>query len=143
MNAPLKPSPIYELAPLEARLTGFDAHGQARIVLDGHTLPARGLCPLSPADIGAQVLVVRTASQPDLPIILGTIQDRPLNNPQSLDVAIDGRSIRIEASESLELKCGQARIQLSADGRIRIRGGYILNHASGIQRIRGAAVQIN
>jgi hypothetical protein len=51
--------------------------------------------------------------------------------------------IVIEAGEELELRCGEAAIVLTADGRILQRGTYISSHASATQRIRGGSVQIN
>lgn len=51
--------------------------------------------------------------------------------------------IVIEAGQELELRCGDAAIILTADGRILQRGTYISSHASATQRILGGSVQIN
>ena len=49
----------------------------------------------------------------------------------------------IEAAEELELRCGEACIVLTADGRIQLRGTYITSHASATQRIVGGSVHVN
>jgi ketosteroid isomerase-like protein len=59
------------------------------------------------------------------------------------EVLVDRQRIVIEAGEELELRCGEAAIILTADGRILQRGTYISSDASATQRIRGGSVQIN
>lgn len=59
------------------------------------------------------------------------------------EAVIDEQRILIEADQEIELRCGEAAIILTADGRILLRGSYISSHASATQRIRGGAVQIN
>ena len=49
----------------------------------------------------------------------------------------------IGATQQLTLHCGEASITLTADGQILLRGEYISSHATGTQRIKGAAVRIN
>ena len=47
------------------------------------------------------------------------------------------------ATESLELKCGDASIDLRADGKVMVRGEDVLLRAKGTQRIRAGTVSIN
>ena len=47
------------------------------------------------------------------------------------------------ATESLELKCGEASIDLRADGKVMVRGEDVLLRAKGTQRIRAGTVSIN
>jgi len=49
----------------------------------------------------------------------------------------------IEASEVLTLKCGEASIDLRADGKVMVRGEDVLLRAKGTQRIRAGTVSIN
>ena len=49
----------------------------------------------------------------------------------------------LQASESLSLTCGQASIELRADGKVLIRGDDVLLRAKGTQRIRAGTVSIN
>jgi hypothetical protein len=41
------------------------------------------------------------------------------------------------------LRCGEASISLSRDGKVVIRGRHIVSHASGVNRIRGGSVELN
>lgn len=51
--------------------------------------------------------------------------------------------IQLEATERLSLRCGEASVDLTADGWVELRGEEIDSHAEGVQRIRGAQVRIN
>ena len=52
-------------------------------------------------------------------------------------------NVTIEATESLTLKCGEASIDLRADGKVMVRGEDVLLRAKGTQRIRAGTVSIN
>ena len=54
-----------------------------------------------------------------------------------------GRHVTVEATESLTLKCGEASIDLRADGKVMVRGEDVLLRAKGTQRIRAGTVSIN
>ncbi|WP_338848508.1 DUF6484 domain-containing protein [Massilia sp. W12] len=56
---------------------------------------------------------------------------------------IDKRQITMQAGEELSLRCGDAAIILTSDGRILLRGVYISSQASATQRLLGGSVQIN
>lgn len=62
---------------------------------------------------------------------------------EGLVIVVDGHREVIEAAEELELRCGEACIVLTADGRIQLRGTYITSHASATQRIVGGSVHVN
>lgn len=49
----------------------------------------------------------------------------------------------IEATESLTLKCGEAQVDLRADGKVMVKGEDVLIRAKGTQRIRAGNVAIN
>lgn len=51
--------------------------------------------------------------------------------------------LTLEASESLTLKCGEASVDLRADGKVMVRGEDVLLRAKGTQRIRAGTVSIN
>jgi hypothetical protein len=51
--------------------------------------------------------------------------------------------VSIEASESLILKCGDASVELRADGKAMVKGDDVLIRAKGTQRIRAGTVSIN
>jgi hypothetical protein len=55
----------------------------------------------------------------------------------------DGQRHVVEAAQEIELRCGEAAIVLTADGRIQLRGTYITSHASATQRLVGGSVHVN
>lgn len=61
----------------------------------------------------------------------------------SEDVVIDGKRLVLEGKEEIMLKCGEASITLTKAGKILIRGKYLLNRSTGVNRIMGGSVQVN
>jgi hypothetical protein len=59
------------------------------------------------------------------------------------EVTIDGETVMFNAKEQIVLRCGKASITLTKAGKVLIRGAYLLNRSSGVNRIKGASVQIN
>lgn len=59
------------------------------------------------------------------------------------DAMVDNKRIVLEGKEEIVLKCGEASITLTKEGKILIRGKYILNRSSGVNRIMGGSVQVN
>ena len=59
------------------------------------------------------------------------------------DVLIDGKRITFEAKEQIVLRCGESSITLTKAGKILIRGKYLLNRSTGVNRIMGGSVQVN
>jgi len=54
-----------------------------------------------------------------------------------------GERIDLKAENQITLKCGKASITLTNAGKVIIRGTYLLNRSSGVNRIKGGSVQIN
>jgi len=112
-------------------------------------VPAASLTPIGAEHIGRKVALGFEGGNPRRPVILGLmfepaqwVASAP-SEAVSLDVVREnGRSI-VTAEDELELRCGEARILLRADGRIYLRGNYITSHAEVGQRIRGGSVQLN
>lgn len=59
------------------------------------------------------------------------------------DVSLDGKRVVLEGKEEIVLKCGDASITLTKAGKILIRGKYLLNRSTGVNRILGGSVQVN
>jgi len=59
------------------------------------------------------------------------------------NVLVDGKKITFEGQDEIVLKCGESSITLTKSGKILIRGKYLLNRASGVNRIMGGSVQVN
>lgn len=62
---------------------------------------------------------------------------------KSEDAYLDGKRVVLEGKEEIVLKCGDASITLTKAGKILIRGKYLLNRSSGVNRIMGGSVQVN
>ncbi|MCF6324603.1 MAG: phage baseplate assembly protein V [Gammaproteobacteria bacterium] len=59
------------------------------------------------------------------------------------DVEINGKRMVFEAQEEMVFKCGESSITLTKSGKVLIRGKYLLNRSSGVNRIMGGSVQVN
>lgn len=84
----------------------------------------------------------------DLEVARETDNDDVLNDAEEPlhafeDVTIDGKKVHIEAQEEIVFKCGDSSITMTRAGKITIRGKYILNRSSGVNRILGGSVQVN
>jgi hypothetical protein len=117
-----------------------------------NSIPARTLAPVEAARIGEAVALGFESGDPLRPLILGfmlapaappalpVIQHEPA---PAMDALIDGERVVLYAEQEIELRCGDAALILSADGRIQLRGTYITSHASATQRILGGSVNVN
>jgi len=105
------------------------------------------------ATANQEVLLLFENNDPHRPIIIDLLHsmiddiaessalDLEMQAPQ--DVSIDGKTITFDAKEQIVLRCGKASITLTKAGKILIRGAYLLNRSSGVNRIKGGSVQIN
>jgi hypothetical protein len=59
------------------------------------------------------------------------------------DLVVDGKKIVITAATEIELRCGDAFIRLTRDGKVIIRGTNVSSRATAQNRIRGGSVHIN
>ena len=122
-------------------LMGFGA-GVPLVVFAGNAreaaVPARSLVALGSDAVGAQVALLFEDGSPARPLIVGRIVD-PARRP----AGVGDERVEIGSDERIELRCGAASIVLDSDGRITIRGRTVTSQASGINRMRGAAVHLN
>jgi hypothetical protein len=152
---------------------GIDTQGQALVDFQENqtTEPAIALSTveLSKHKIGRQVALLFANGNPKKPVIMGlihspldamidsfevtpvenhtttdnTVEKSNLLNSKVEDVLVDGKRVVIEAQEEIVFKCGDASITLTKAGKILIRGKYLLNRSSGVNRIMGGSVQVN
>lgn len=72
------------------------------------------------------------------------MQKQTENIPQDDNlIYVDGKHVHIEGAEEVTFKCGKASITLTKSGKILIRGTYLLNRSTGVNRIMGGSVQVN
>lgn len=59
------------------------------------------------------------------------------------ELIVDGKRVVIQGEEEVVFRCGESSITLTKQGKIVIRGKYLVNRASSVNRILGGSVQIN
>lgn len=131
-------------------LLGFD-QSKPLVVFPGNpeetALPARSLTELSSDMIGSEVALLFENADPSKPLIVGRIvtpaKRQKIEPAPDMRVIRDGETVKITASERLELRCGKSVIVLDKDGHLTIRGTYLVSHASASNRIRGGSVNLN
>ena len=133
---------------------------------------AQATVSITAKDVGRQVALMFVNGQPDKPLVIGFIYsplDEIINNYAPYDeknhvdklvfddnptqqapikktsqtIKVDGKRVVIEGDEEVVLQCGEASITLTKAGKVMIRGKYILNRSSGVNRILGGSVQVN
>jgi hypothetical protein len=90
---------------------------------------------------GAKVLLVFEQGDPARPIVLGVIQDRVRTKGRQLN--LKASKIVIEAEEGISLQCGEARVEASRDGKLRLGGKDIVSRASRTNKVQGSSVRLN
>jgi hypothetical protein len=151
------PPPLEFSGALTGTLSGFARDGEALVDFLGNPTPgplrARACVLLRPSDIGKDAVIVFDGGNYQQPIVIGLVQPSRADTDitaggeiASTDlqhVELDGRRVELTAKETITLRCGEASITLSKDGKIVIRGSHVVSHASGVNRIRGGSVQLN
>ena len=121
--------------PIKARLTGTSANQLRSAALpDTYTL-----------------LLAFEENDPSRPIIVDVFCENlkvsvppiPVNRDEIDNVRIDGEIVTFDAKKEIVLRCGKSSITLTRAGKVLIRGAYLLNRSSGVNRIKGGSVQIN
>jgi hypothetical protein len=100
-----------------------------------------------------EVLLAFENNDPGLPIIIDSLHNDveqttgseafALQTEDLDEILVDGKRVTFDAKEEIVLRCGKASITLTRAGKVLIRGAYLLNRSSGVNRIKGASVQIN
>ena len=112
-------------------------------------IKARTTVAFKRSDIGKQVALLFESGDPNKPAIIGKIQmlapsvEEPKPVPDTVETTLDGERLTFTADREIVLRCGKASITLTRAGKIIVRGTYLLNRSSGVNRIKGASVQIN
>jgi len=88
-------------------------------------------------------LLQRPSDTPMLDLVLQAEDEAEGDDAPPPEVAVDGRRVVLEGHDEVVLRCGKASITLRRNGKIVIRGAYLVSRAEGTNRIRGGSVQIN
>ncbi|VUD66223.1 hypothetical protein TDB9533_03534 [Thalassocella blandensis] len=146
-----------------AVIHAVDALGQCSVLIDGadEPVPCIATFSLSASDVGRKVALMFVNADQSQPVAIGLIrsqldriielqqassgdeQEAVVQEASSKQLLVDGESIKIEGKEEIVLKCGDSSITLNKNGKITIRGKYLLNRSSGVNRIMGGSVQLN
>lgn len=153
-------------------LVGMNEQGQALVNyqenLSAKPVTAISTVALNQQQAGRQVALLFANGNLEKPVIMGLIHspldamienfevvadekeipekdqdNNKVTRPQVDDVYLDGKRVVLEAKEEIVFKCGDASITLTKAGKILIRGKYLLNRSSGVNRIMGGSVQVN
>lgn len=132
-------------------LIGFRNDGAVPLVIfpgqpHSAAVPARTTVDLHGSHIGRQVVLMFDGGDPMRPIVLGSIRGEgmtPAEQPGQVEVDVDGERLLLSAKEQLVLRCGKASITLTKSGKVLIQGAYVSSRSTGVNRIKGGAVQLN
>ena len=140
-------------SPAVGRLHGFDLLDQPLIsnlaACPNELVTARSTVPLRRAMIGRDVVLLFDGGEARAPIIMGVIEQQARQKESvtvsalGVMVEADGERHIIQAEREIVLRCGDASITLTRAGKVIIKGNYILSRASGYNKIKGAAIDIN
>jgi len=142
MHAPAKIAGVLvgrlvELEKSRGTLVDFPGNPSTRPVA------ALSILPLGRDTVGRQVVLMFEEGDPKRPVVMGLVEDRDAGVRQPVELMLDKTRLVFTAEEELVLRCGKASITLTRAGKVLIRGAYILNRSSGVNRIKGGSVQIN
>ncbi|WLQ17141.1 DUF6484 domain-containing protein [Hahella aquimaris] len=143
--------------PIIGKLVEVDAKGRAWIDFPGNSegaLLAKTTITLPPSQAvpGQQLLMLFEGGRKKSPVIIGVVGEALVPNESQTVVlpvgktdgaVIDGKKVRFDARDEIQLVCGKSSILLRADGKVVIKGKDILNRAMSSNKIKGANVAIN
>jgi len=127
---------------LTGRLAGFDGEGRALVEFPGNPaggpVTARTLVSLAADAAGADVALVFEGQDSSRPVVLGVLRERALAEAEPAQERVE-----IRAQREIVLRVGRSSITLTDDGKVLIRGAYVLSRSSGVNRIKGGSVHLN
>jgi hypothetical protein len=152
---PESPEPARINGVVIGTLTDPGDNGQTMVhfpgIPSGEPLEAISTEEMTNKNPGSEVALGFVEGNPTLPIILGLIQKTGVQEThsnekspdQNVNVRLDGETLTLNADQEIVLKCGKSSITLTRAGKIIVKGAYLSNHSTGVNRIKGGSVQIN
>ncbi|WLQ14330.1 DUF6484 domain-containing protein [Hahella aquimaris] len=143
-------------------VVAIDSHGMPLVAWNEETKqspqPALATIPVSEQDRGRQIALSFAQNANSQPIIIGFLFSQldnaiaytqtsspeiDITSPSPTKVRVNDKNLDIQADKSITIRCGKARITLTADGKILLQGEQVLSRARGAHRIRGGSIQLN
>jgi len=132
-------------------LTGYSEQGEPLVDFPGNPAgqpaPAFSTVPLEAAFAGRECVLAFEDGDAGRPILVGLTQPpiapERVDRREPVEMVVDGKRMVFTAEDEIVLRCGRASITLTRAGKVLIRGAYLLNRSSGVNRIKGGSVQIN
>ena len=121
--------------------------GRTLVAVGDHMIGQEVLVLFEGGDIESAVIlgVIKNCakSRQGDPVPAGVVLNEHRRSLSLLDVEHSENSVEINASQKIVFRCGASSITLQADGRVIVRGDDVLIRSVGLNRIKGASVQIN
>lgn len=92
-------------------------------------------------DEETEILLVFENNDLARPIIIGKVRDRLPRN--GIEISIRGRRFSVQTDEEIELRCGDAKLRITREGKIVVLGNDVVSRARRRNRIKGGTVNIN
>src|ERR1035441_2580209 len=132
---------------LIGRLVDLGESGEPMVDFPGNPstkpLAALSILAFDKRTVGREVVLMFEEGDPQSPVVMGFVEDRGAKRRQPVELLLDKKRFVFTAEQEIVLRCGKASITLTRAGKVLIRGAYILNRSSGVNRIKGGSVQIN
>jgi hypothetical protein len=132
------------------QLVSIDADGQAFVDFPGNPsgpIAARlaisdlGMAELLDEPEAPEVLLVFEDNDRARPIIVGRVRERLPS--AGIEIHLRGRRFTVETDEEVELRCGDAKLRITRDGKVVVLGNDVVSRARRGNRIKGGTVNIN
>jgi len=129
-----------------AVIKGLNARGEPLVDFRtnpcGEPLRALTILPIREKDISREAVIIFDDGDLMRPIILGLLHSQQKSEGE-VNIVLDGESLVLTGTREIVLRCGGASMTLTRAGKVLIQGEYVLTRSKGVNRIKGASVQIN
>ena len=144
-----QPQPVETGGVVIGLLLDVDDQGVPEVAYPGAAktqVRARTTVPLKRSQIGSQVALMFEGSDLARPLVIGRILSPggvSAEPTEKVQAAVDDSVLTLSADREIVLKCGRASITLTRSGKIILKGAYVVSRSSGVNKLKGASVQIN